>query len=271
MEGSCLRVLSWNVNSLQKRSTDVHAYVLSHDIDVITLQEVGVNGIGFQLTGYQSFELQANINNNTRGLITLVKNNIPCDLHTSISNDGTEFLCVKLQLKNSMLYIVNTYVHADQLDLDKFPLCIFDERCLVLGDLNARHHKLGSQGSQNKNGFVLYNILESLDNVRVLGNGEPTHIRGGRIDYALLFNMYEYRADALVVGDLLSDHFAMEVSLGMEKNSFNKRRKRYRLNERIKPDFVKRVTGIEVIKMKIIIIMMKTNFMMTCLLWLMVF
>ena len=50
-----------------------------------------------------------------------------------------------------------------------------------MGDLNARHKNLGSP-SQNRNGVALNSILGSLDNVKILGKEEPTHVRGGRID-----------------------------------------------------------------------------------------
>ena len=76
MDLSNLKFLSWNVNSLRKRATDIHAHVLTHKYDVVTLQEVGVNGSGFQLPGYQSFELPANLENNTRGLTTFIISNV---------------------------------------------------------------------------------------------------------------------------------------------------------------------------------------------------
>ena len=66
MDLSNLKSLCWNVNSLRKRVTDLHSYILSHDLDVIALQEVDVNGIGLQFTGYQRFELLADPQSNMR-------------------------------------------------------------------------------------------------------------------------------------------------------------------------------------------------------------
>ena len=76
MEVRNFSILSWNVNSLQKRATDVHSYVLQNSIDIIALQEIDVHTDSLQLSGYQRFELQANLDDNTRGLVTCVKNSI---------------------------------------------------------------------------------------------------------------------------------------------------------------------------------------------------
>ena len=241
MEGTDFNCITWNVNSLSKRSTDVHAYLLANDIDVMVLQEVGIKGINFQLSGYRTFELHADETNNTRGLITFIKNCIPATLGVSSKVNGTEFLCVNVHLKDTVICVANIYVHADKLNVEDLPSCVLDENCLLMGDLNARHYNLGTKGTPNRNGYILNNILESIDTVRVLGNGGPTHVRGGRIDYAILFNMIECRANAVVVGNLLSDHFAINVSLNIEKMVFNKGRKRYKLKNERKVEFIERI------------------------------
>ena len=110
-----------------------------------------------------------------------------------------------------------------------------------MGDLNAHHRTLETIGSPNRNGFVLHSILNSLNNVHVLGNKEPTHIRGGRIDYVLLFNMAEYEAVASVVGDLVSDHFALETILGIQRMTFCHKHKRLRIKDDEKAKFMFKV------------------------------
>ena len=105
MDLSNLKCLSWNINSLHKRATDIHAHVLSHSYDVVALQEVGVNGSGFQLPGYQSFELPAILENNSRGLTTFIKTSIPATLCESHIVDGTELLSLKLYVEGCSIYI----------------------------------------------------------------------------------------------------------------------------------------------------------------------
>ena len=92
-------VVSWNINSLQKRITDLHAYVHSSNVDVIALQEVGTNGTSLQLRGYQCFELPADITENCRGLKTYIKDTIPASFHSACKINGTEYLCVSITLK----------------------------------------------------------------------------------------------------------------------------------------------------------------------------
>ena len=110
-------IISWNVNGLRTRITDLHAHVMSHNIDILALQEVGVNGISLMLRGYKSFELPADISNNCRGLTTYVKDSIPAVFHSAFKVNGTECICVKITLKNVELYVVNTYVHANSLTM----------------------------------------------------------------------------------------------------------------------------------------------------------
>ena len=237
-----LNVISWNINSLQKRITDLHAYVSSSCVDVIALQEVGINGISLQLRGFNSFELPADNTTNCRGLTIYVKNDIPAIIHSAMKVNGTEFLCVSVTLQDITLVIVNIYVHADSLSVDDLPDIIFAEDCLLVGDLNARHNNLGTKGFQNRNGIALNCLLDSIEDVKVLGNGEPTHVKGGRLDYAILFNMLEVQADFKNVDTLLSDHTAINVRLHLEKITHVNNRKKYFLREEQQREFVARVS-----------------------------
>lgn len=238
MASSELQCVTWNVNGLSLRITDIHSYVTSNDVDILALQEVGPGGSIFDLPGYQKFVLESNFNNNTRGLITFVKNSMPVNLIEASKANGTEILVVNLHLSDIILSILNIYVHADKLDLEDLPSCILDNKCLVMGDLNARHRELGTTGSQNKNGHVLKSIVDSLESVKILGNPEPTHVRGGRIDYAMLFNMEEFNGSARVLSILVSDHFALSITINVEKQILFTKRKRLSLKEEDKPSFI---------------------------------
>lgn len=170
MEVRNLCVLSWNSNSLQKRSTDVHAYVLENNIDVITLQEVGMKTDCLTLRGYQRFELSADLRTNTRGLVTYVKSCIPATLHSAYKVNGTEVLCVNVRVKDCVVIIVNTYIHANMLRSEDLPDCVFSDKSLLVGDLNARHRSLGSFfGSQNSNVLLCVTFLKPLGMCRYWG------------------------------------------------------------------------------------------------------
>ncbi|KAK7070109.1 hypothetical protein SK128_015661, partial [Halocaridina rubra] len=108
--------------------------------------------------------------------------------------------------------------------------CLFCAKSVVVGDLNARHRSFGSPlRNQNSNGFTLYDITDAYENVEMLGNGQPTQVRGGRLDYAILFNMNELEASADILYELLSYYFALKVKLGVDKVCIPSARSRYKL------------------------------------------
>ena len=82
-----------------------------------------------------------------------------------------------------------------------------------------------------------------IDDINMLGNNEPTHLRGGRLDYAVLFNMFGFSANASAVGDLVSDHFALSVNVHIDKIQRNGQRQRYKLPES-KKNYTKLVCSI---------------------------
>ena len=140
------------------------------------------------------------------------------------------------------MIIINVYVHSNALVVDDLPDLIFADECLLVSDLNARHKNLGSIGSQNHNGIILNNFLSSIEDAKVLGAGEPTHVKGGRLDYAVIFNMLDVQAESKVVDTLLRDHFAIEVKLHVDKMCFVNNRKRYSIKDGQHCDFKEKVS-----------------------------
>ena len=225
-----LNILSWNVNSLRPRITDLHAYLMLYDVDIIALQETGTEDDSLlTIRKYQGYYLPADRRGNTRGLLTYVRKDIPAEMVFCGVRNGTETLIVKAHTQGNALHIVNMYVHPQKFDSDDMPDCLFNDTCLLVGDINARHERLGTMGASNANGRGWIHFLEELDNINILGDAEPTHLRGGRLDYAILFNMCGIIANANVVGDLVSDHFALSVSIHIDKAQRTSKRQRYNL------------------------------------------
>lgn len=56
-------------------------------------------------------------------------------------------------------------------------------------------------------------------------------LRGGRLDYAILFNMNEVRASIDILYELVSDHFTLKVTLGLDKVCGPTARTRYKLKD----------------------------------------
>lgn len=89
----------------QNHRCTVHACALLHKVDVIALQETGVeDGSITNLRDYQCSHLPANRIDNTRGLLTNVRKNVPLEMVTSDKQKGTEVLCVKVHVHGRSLY-----------------------------------------------------------------------------------------------------------------------------------------------------------------------
>ena len=70
-----LRIISFNVNGLQKRFIDVQHYMLRENVDIVCLQETRVEkSFNPRLSGYKIFTKTKD--EGIQGLVTIVRNNI---------------------------------------------------------------------------------------------------------------------------------------------------------------------------------------------------
>ena len=114
---------------------------------------------------------------------------------------------------------------------------------LLAGDLNAKYSQLGNLNG-NSNGAAFYQFLQDYDDVSLLGDASATHIKGGRLDYACIFNGQGLTGQCHLQPELLSNHFTLAVTLPVEKRHSISRRKRIMLPK--SPDniarFVRNIT-----------------------------
>ena len=87
----------------------------------------------------------------------------------------------------------------------------------------------------------MIDFINVSEHVRVLGKCEPTHILGGRLDYALFFSDPNRQASLNVVDSLVSDHFAILVEINACQKSNSNGRKRLQLNNNDKDNFIERM------------------------------
>lgn len=131
---------------------------------------------------------------------------IPCGV-------GVEVMAVELTLPNLHLTVYNIYRKSDQvLDASELLAMVCNQPCLVGGDFNAHHPVLNSTKTDPA-GTHLNQLLEDLPAVSLLNTGEPTHIRGGRLDLTFTSDALAARANWVVHPTLTSDHFAILTSL----------------------------------------------------------
>ena len=122
--------------------------------------------------------------------------------------------CMPLPLPVSNPFnLINIYIGQKGFNVEAMPDCIFNGPTLMVGDLNARHPTLGTLGRHNENGVLLAQYLQDHPDARVLGDDSATHIRGGRLDYACLFNGDGLIGTCRVTEELVSDHYGLHIGL----------------------------------------------------------
>lgn len=242
MDKKNLKVLSWNVNGVQGRTTDIHYYVSKHNVDVILLQETGDrNGTMLKINTHTNYHLFAD--KGIRGLSTYIRKSIPSELvENPHKTDGVESLAVKLHLKEGVLNIVNLYISKNCFSISRLPDTIYNDATLIAGDFNARHADLEANGKTNDNGRRFNQFLNDYPDSKLLGTNEATHLMGGRLDYAVILNGQGLDGTCEVMPELLSDHFSLAISMPLGKLNFDKKRKRITL-PKDKMDFF--ISGID--------------------------
>ena len=211
------RLMTWNINGLRSRFTDLHSYVITTCPDLISLQEVGPEIL--PLHGYNSYTLGCS-DGSSRGLVMYVKESLPCTLKEKGICNGVEYIIVRLTFHTDTVLFANLYVHANSFHITNLPGCLFEDKSVIMGDLNARHKDLGSFQTSNVNGTRFKAFLESTNTVQLTGENIPTHIQGGRLDYVVFINLYVELAETHLLRHLLSDHFALETTLPLAISPF---------------------------------------------------
>ena len=158
----------------------------------------------------------------SRGLITLIKNQIPSSLIKQPINCGedVEVLATKIHLNNQNLILYNIYKSPQftgALDLSEVFSLSMHEDILIAGDFNAHHPILNSKGPTNEDGSHISHLLEELPEITLLNNGEATHLRGGRLDLAFIPTYLKNSSKWEIHSHLVSDHYAIKISINLAK------------------------------------------------------
>ena len=210
-----IRVLQWNVRGLRPKKHQVLQAVFEEDLDVVLLQETLTPAdFEWRVAGYTLHSLPAA--EGTRGCAALVRSAIP---HRRVPSpvhcgDGVEVLALELQVGGLPLMMYNLYRSPrHQLEAGELLALASHTSLLVAGDLNAHHPMLQSPSPANPTGRHLAVLLQDIPHVRLLNTGEPTHIRGGRLDLTLVSGDLAAGASWQVHPTLTSDHFATLTTL----------------------------------------------------------
>ena len=95
------------------------------------------------------------------------------------------------------------------------------EDIIYAGDFNAKHTSLSPPEhlQTNTNGRRFKRFLTE-NNMNILGPRQPTHLRGGRLDYFVCGGLREAGFDFRRLNFLISDHYAIECSVTIKVDSF---------------------------------------------------
>ena len=219
MDISNLKTLNWNIAGTNRKTATLLAHCKSENYDVITLQETLLNrGKKFKISGYTTFTTPCE--NTDRGLAILVKNTIPVK---RIANpipcgNNVEAMAVTITLQEYQLHIYNIYRklaqgNTGELELPQLFAHASTNNTLITGDFNAHHDILSSPAHTNEAGEHLASVLEDFPDVALLNNGEPTHIRGGRLDLSFITTALRNTTNWGVHPTLTSDHFATTTTI----------------------------------------------------------
>ena len=210
-----LKILSWNVDSATTKKAALTAFCKTEKYDIIILQETLLRvGKSFKINGYNTYMTHSE--GSDRGLAILVKSVIPVNRvpNPIACRPKVEVLAVTLTLLNGELDIYNIYrkihrEHTGELDVTQLFAHASARHTLICGDFNAHHGVFSSPAGNNESGEHLASALGDFPDMCLLNNGQPTHVRGGRLDLSFISLPIRHLATWNVHPTLTSDHFAV--------------------------------------------------------------
>ncbi|XP_068204678.1 uncharacterized protein [Palaemon carinicauda] len=194
----------------------------TEDIDVVLLQKILLTARRkLKIKGYNATTPQIGTD---KGLATLVKTSIPTTrLHNLIPcGTNVETLAVTITLLNQKIYIYNIYRKINREDtgeLQVTQLFAHAKRTptIICGDFNVHHPILSSSSMTNPSGEHIAFALEEFEGIALLNTGQPTHLRGGRLDMTFVTTAIRHLTKWQVHSTLISDHFATVTELEMQQ------------------------------------------------------
>ena len=194
----------------------LHEAAMGEGVDVFLLQEtLAPQERPVFLRGYTTFSIPRS-RRVSQGTAILVRNTIPCTRVTdpAFCGEGVDVMAVTLTLRNTPLNVYNIYnptrghLHMEEL-LAQAALT----PTYIGGDFNCHHPILDSPSASNTDGRHLARMLSEAPDVRLLNNGEATHLQGGVLDLSLISAPLAPVAEWSLHPTLTSDHFAVRCLL----------------------------------------------------------
>ena len=152
----------------------------------------------------------------SQGAAILVRNTIPCTrvADPAFCGEGVDVLAVTLALQNTQLNIYNGYNPPQgQLNIEEILAQAALTPTYIGRDFYCHHPILDSPSATNTDGRHLARMLNESPDVRLLNNGEATHLQGGVLDLSLISAPLAPVAAWSLHPTLTNDHFAVRCLL----------------------------------------------------------
>ena len=242
---SFIKILSWNINSLNTKFAELLGHLHTNKYDIIALQETQVNKkdkFKYNIPGYKIYHHYQNNLSNKHGLLFAINKNIPTTYisnpHAN-TNQHQETLIINIHLPQHTIQIQNIYFSPSIQTKDFNPTFTIDPNIptILVGDFNAHH----SNWCFPCNNSIINNIKSRKVNktftnlnLQIL-NDPKTHttIFNHTIDLALATTSITNNIECKIDNNILSDiHYGITLNLKLtQHNSKNDFIPRFKLDE----------------------------------------
>ena len=194
-----LTILQLNCRSLRSNFAEIEDLLITNEIHVACFNETKCAKTQPKIKGYV---LASFVPHSYRGSSIYVKQELEYKelLNTSIDEERQE----AIRIETLGIEITNIYA-APQSTLDPNLLSSTSDRHLIVGDLNAKCHELGSECS-NQSGEALEEFVDDHDYI-ILNDSQATHDKGGILDVHIAScNLTKFHSSFRLGPDVGSDH-----------------------------------------------------------------
>jgi len=216
-----LHIVHINIRGLRANMVELQCYVNETRPDIVLLNETMLVGKPApRITGYRVAAVRDRSLNGIRGggVAIYVSRSIIC---TDISPEVDDITAIEVRTSSFHMAVVSYYRPPNPVDLEAPTLATYFskyERCIVAGDLNAKHQFYGCKAT-NAAGEQLFDMVERNDLVVVNQSGEVTRhdVHSGSSELLDLFivtrKVVGNVIDCYVGDDVGSDHFPVHLKL----------------------------------------------------------
>ena len=211
-----LLILQWNIQGCGNKRNLLHEAARGEGVDVFLLQEtLTPEERPISLRGYKTFAIPR-VLGATQGQAILVKNSIPSIpiADPAYCGDHVDVQGVTLTLANTTLDVYNIHNRTQgNLNIEDLLAHAAETPTFIGGNFNCHHPLLKTGDTTNTDGRHLARVLYEHPDVRLLNNGQVTHLRGGVLDLSLISATLAPLASWSLHPNLTSDHFAVRCAL----------------------------------------------------------